>query len=359
VKKKIAVLFGGRSGEHEVSLISAVSVLRNMNLDKYEPLMIGITKDGRWMLYEGDLDKIENNKWEKEARFVVFAPDPSYGGFLDINQGNDIIKVDAVFPVLHGPNGEDGTIQGLLELADVPYVGCGVLSSSLAMDKIASKDMFLRYGLKVADYVSTLYEHFEEAPDDFVSLVEKRLGYPCFIKPANLGSSVGISKAHNRDELKTAIELAGRYDRKILVEEFIDAYEAECAILGNDDPKASVVGQIIPCNEFYDYNAKYHDNGESDLMIPARLPAAVMEEIRQTAIRAYKALDCAGMARVDFLVRKNDNTVYLNEVNTIPGFTSISMYPKLWEASGLSYSQLIDNLIELAFERYKLKRIGY
>jgi D-alanine-D-alanine ligase len=358
-KKKIAVLFGGRSGEHEVSLMSAVSVLSNMDKDKYEPIMIGITKEGRWMLYEGALEDIEKNRWQISARPVVLAPDPSYKGLIDMERDCTIIPVDAAFPVLHGPHGEDGTVQGLLELADIPYVGCGVLASSLAMDKVLSKDVFLRHGLRVAEYTSTVYEHFKATPKVFVSIVETKLGYPCFVKPANMGSSVGITKAHNRDELMQAIELAGKYDRKILVEEFIDGYEIECAVLGNDYPEASTVGQIVPCNEFYDYNAKYFDEGKSGLVIPADLPIDVMEEVRRMAVEAYRALDCAGMARVDFLVKKSDNTIYLNEVNTIPGFTKISMYPKLWDASGLPYDKLIDRLIELAFERYQLRRSGY
>jgi len=263
------------------------------------------------------------------------------------------------FRCLHGPHGEDGTVQGLLELADLPYVGCGVLASALAMDKVASKDVFIRHGLAAAEYISVLYEHFVAEPSVLTSLVEERLGYPCFVKPANMGSSVGITKAHDQQELMQAMALAGRYDRKILIEQFIDGYEVECSVLGNDDPQASTVGQIVPCNEFYDYDAKYFDDGKSGLLIPAPLPMDVMEEVRRIAIIAYKALDCAGMARADFLIRKTDYKVYINEINTIPGFTKISMYPKLWEASGLPYKDLIDRLIALAFERHSMRRAGY
>lgn len=358
-KKRIAVLFGGRSGEYEVSLMSAASVLRNMDNDKYEPIMVGITKEGRWMLYDGPVNDIETNRWQTAARPVFLPPDPSYKGFVDIERDNAVIEVDAVFPVLHGPHGEDGTVQGLLELADLPYVGCGVLASALAMDKVASKDVFIRHGLAAAEYISVLYEHFVAEPSVLTSLVEERLGYPCFVKPANMGSSVGITKAHDQQELMRAMALAGRYDRKILIEQFIDGYEVECSVLGNDDPQASTVGQIVPCNEFYDYDAKYFDDGKSGLLIPAPLPMDVMEEIRRVAVIAYKALDCAGMARADFLIRKTDYKVYINEINTIPGFTKISMYPKLWEASGLPYKDLIDRLIALAFERHSMRRAGY
>jgi len=260
-----------------------------------------------------------------------------------------------VFPVLHGTYGEDGTVQGLLELAGLPYVGSGVLGSALGMDKVAMKAVFRAHGLPIGDYVAVQRSAWRARPEAIVAEVEARLGYPVFTKPANLGSSVGVAKAHNREELVRGLDLAARFDRRLLVEAGINAREIECAVLGNDDPIASVPGEVVPSNEFYDYRAKYIDNA-SGLFIPARLPAETAAQIRDVAVRAFLALDCAGMARVDFFLCKDTGRVYLNEVNTIPGFTAISMYPKLWEASGVPYPELVDRLIELALERHEDRR---
>jgi len=262
-------------------------------------------------------------------------------------------SIDVVFPVLHGCNGEDGTIQGLFELAGIPYVGCGVLASSIGMDKVYSKIIFEKEGLRQGRYLVFNRKEVEGDIESLIVKVEEILSYPCFVKPANTGSSVGVSKANDREELLKALNLAVRYDRKVLVEEFIDGREVECAVLGNDEPEASTVGEIIPCNEFYDYWAKYDEKSTSKTIIPADLPEKTIATIREYAVRAFKALDCAGLSRVDFFVHKGTGEVYINEVNTLPGFTSISMYPKLWEASGVPYGELIDRLIDLALERFE------
>jgi len=353
---RIAVLFGGRSGEHEVSLMSAASVINHLDKDKYDLYLLGITKEGQWKYYEGDVERIQNGSWEPDARTAVFPGDPSFGGFFLTEDPGKIYLVDMVFPVLHGPRGEDGTVQGLLELSGIPYVGSGVLASSTGMDKAASKAIFKSLDLPQGDYISVLREDWKENRQRIIESVEGSFGYPCFVKPANMGSSVGISKARNREELAVAMEYAGRYDRKILIEAFINGREIECAVLGNNYPKASVLGEIIPSKEFYDYEAKYHDGGNSKLLVPADLEEDKANEIRQLAVRAYRALDCSGLARVDFFVEKDTGLVYLNEVNTIPGFTKISMYPKLWEASGIPYGELLDTLIQLALSSFKEKR---
>ncbi|MBM7582415.1 D-alanine-D-alanine ligase [Caldicoprobacter guelmensis] len=354
-KLKVAILFGGQSGEHEVSLMSCTSVVKNMDRDKYDIYFIGITKTGKWLLFEGDVEDIQNGKWEAGAQPIVFPGDPSFKGFFLVANPSKIYKVDVVFPIMHGPHAEDGTIQGLLELANIPYVGCDVVASSVAMDKAMAKAVFDSFGLPQGKYLVVLRQEFEQKLQDVIEAIESKLGYPCFVKPSNMGSSVGITKAHDRQELIDGLKEAGRYDRKIVVEAFINCREIECAVLGNNDPQASVLGEIIPCNEFYDYNAKYFDDGKSRLIIPADLPQEKTQEIRQLAIKAYKALDCSGMARVDFFVEKDTLQVFINEVNTIPGFTRISMYPKLWEATGVPYSRLIDRLIELAMDRFKEK----
>lgn len=340
MKKKVAVLFGGQSTEHEVSRVSAASVLRNINQSKYDIYPIGITKDGRWFEYTGSIDKIENGEWEQDEYYKT----PDGHRFL-FNK-----EVDVVFPVLHGLYGEDGTVQGLCKLLKLPCVGPGVMSSAVCMDKIYTKYLLERFGIKQAEYVVVnAYEHKEDE-SKIVTKIEKALFYPVFIKPSNSGSSVGITKAHNREELKEGLKEALKYDRKVLIERGLNAREVEVAVLGNDYPKAAVPGEIVPAKEFYDYEAKYQ-NEASKLLIPAALSDEKLEAIKETAIKVYKILDCAGMARVDFLVDKDTEEVYLNEVNTIPGFTSISMYPKLWQASGISYKELIDKLIEFAIER--------
>ncbi len=359
MKTRVAVLFGGRSGEHEVSLASATSIIENLDPSRYEVVPVGITKEGRWLLTGDPLKALKAGYTPtgNEAALVSFAG-PSERATVEsgprAESGAGRLAVDVVFPVLHGPFGEDGTVQGLLEMAGVPYVGAGVLASAVGMDKIAMKSLFAQRELPMGDYLPVLRRDWERDPEGTMDRIESRLGYPCFAKPANLGSSVGISKAGNRAELAAAMALAARFDRRLLVEKGIDCREIECSVLGNDDPIASVPGEIVPCNEFYDYKAKYVDD-RSELHIPAPIPAETAEEVRRVAVEAFKAIDCAGMARVDFFLERGTNRVLLNEINTIPGFTKISMYPKLWEASGLSYSRLLDRLIELAMERHAEK----
>ncbi|GCD08520.1 D-alanine--D-alanine ligase [Clostridium tagluense] len=340
MKKKIAVLFGGQSTEHEVSRASATSVLKNIDQTKYDIYPIGITKDGLWFQYTGKLDNIESGEWEKDQFFKV----PQGQKFL-FNK-----EVDVVFPLLHGLFGEDGTIQGMCKLLNIPCVGPGVMSSAICMDKIYTKYLLENFNIKQADYVVINTHEYAENKDILVETIEKKLGYCVFIKPANGGSSVGITKAHNREELILGLEEALKYDRKVLVEQAINAREIEVAVLGNDYPEASMPGEVIPAKEFYDYEAKYKSEA-SKLLIPAALSEAKLQTIREEAVKIYTILDCAGMARVDFLVDKETEEVYLNEVNTIPGFTKISMYPKMWQATGKTYGKLIDELIELAIER--------
>lgn len=348
------VLFGGRSGEHEVSLHSAETVIRSLDDKKYDVLPVVINREGRWLV------GVMPGRPAGEAgpsKAVVLPADPSYGGLLETDAGGlnkKSIPVDVVIPVLHGTYGEDGTVQGLLELANIPYVGAGVLGSALGMDKVLMKTVLEYHGLPGPKFRSCLRIGWEKNPADIIKEVEEYLGYPCFVKPANLGSSVGISKAHNRPELCQAVDLAAKYDRKIIFEENIDAREVEVSVLGNDEPVASLPGEIIAGNDFYDYEAKYLD-GRSTLIIPAELPPAVTAGLRDLAVRVFKSLDCAGMARVDFFIRRSDGVVLVNEINTIPGFTRFSMYPQLWEATGISYSELLDRLIELAFERHREK----
>ncbi len=365
-KRRVAVIFGGRSGEHEVSLASAASVMSALDKEKYEIFPVGITKNGRW-LTSGDTMKALKERLAETAQLPSAATTASgnlvgrdtRSGVRELVPGTgsaSFPEVDVVFPVLHGPYGEDGTLQGLLELADVPYVGAGVAASAVGMDKALMKSAFRAAGLPITDWILVLRRDWEDRPDAIRAQIEKRLGYPCFTKPANLGSSVGVSKCHDREELTRGMEDAGQYDRKIVVEWAVPkAREIECSVLGNDAPVASVLGEIIPCNEFYDYKAKYVDD-QSELIIPADLPKESSDEIRRMAILAYQVIDCAGMARVDFLVRGDTGDIFLSELNTIPGFTDISMYPKLWEASGLPYSELVDRLVELALERHEDKR---
>lgn len=340
MKTKVAILFGGQSTEHEVSRVSASSVLRNINQQKFDVYPIGITKDGRWFEYTGEIDNIESGKWEEDA-------------FYKKPEGEKILfnkEVDVVFPVLHGLYGEDGTIQGICKLLNLPCVGPGVMSSAVCMDKVYTKYVLEKFGIKQADYVVVTEFGYKSNKEELINTIENKLGYDLFIKPSNSGSSVGITKAHNREELIAGLEEALKYDRKILVEEALNVREVEVAVLGNDEPKASIPGEIIPAKEFYDYEAKY-ENAASKLLIPAALSDEELENIREIAVQVYKALDCAGMARVDFLVTKEEGEVYLNEVNTIPGFTSISMYPKMWEKTGIPYTELITKLIEFAIMR--------
>lgn len=364
-KLRVGVLFGGRSGEHEVSLMSARSVLDAIDRDRFEVVPIGIAKDGRWLLSGDPLKTLTDGVARTGGKPIALLPGQEQKQIVPVGEQQLAPEgaaaagaglVDVVFPVLHGTMGEDGTIQGLLEIAGVPYVGAGVLGSAVGMDKDMMKTVFRAHGLPQARHVAVLRHRWEAAKQAgtegrMLQELEDAFGYPCFVKPANLGSSVGISKAKDRDGLRAALDEAARYDRKIIVEEFIDGRELEVSVLGNDEPIASVVGEIVPSNEFYDYNAKYID-GTSGLIIPAELPEETAAEVRRLALAAFKVLDLSGMARVDFFLERGTGRVLLNEVNTLPGFTSISMYPKLWEASGLPYRDLITKLIELALERH-------
>jgi D-alanine-D-alanine ligase len=354
----VAVLFGGRSGEHEVSLASAQSVMDAMDRGKYEIFPVGISKSGRWIAGGDPMFLLQSGREEETEGMDV-------SGALAVMEGRELAveeasrarfpEVDVVFPVLHGTYGEDGTVQGLLELADVPYVGAGVLGSALGLDKIAQKAVLSANGLPTVPCLPVTRRRWREEPEDVLDEAEKEFAYPVFVKPANLGSSVGVSKAHDRSGLVDALDLAGRYDRKLLVEAAINAREIECSVLGNDDPEASLPGEVVPSNEFYDYKAKYID-GDSELYIPAKLDEETIQEIQEMAVRAFLAIDCAGMARVDFFFCRDTGALYVNELNTIPGFTEISMYPKLWEASGLPYPKLIDRLVACALERYEQKK---
>jgi D-alanine-D-alanine ligase len=340
MKKRLAVIFGGKSTEHMVSRTSATSVLKNVDAEKYDICVIGITEGGVWYEYKGEYDRIESGEWESDTANLV--PDGQNKIFRN--------EVDVAFPVMHGLFGEDGTIQGMLKLFGIPCVAPGVMSSAICMDKVYTKYILERFNIKQADYVVVNAHEYKESKEPLLNLIEKKLGYPAFVKPSNSGSSVGITKAHDRKELVEGLENALKYDRKILVERAINAREIEVAVLGNDYPEAAIPGEIMPSKEFYDFEAKYNDP-ESRLLIPAPVSDEKLEEIKSLAISIYKILDCAGMSRVDFLVDKDTEEVYLNEVNTIPGFTKISMYPKMWQAAGKSYPELIDNLIELAIER--------
>jgi D-alanine-D-alanine ligase len=368
-KLRVGVIYGGRSGEHEVSLASAASVFQNLDPARYEAIAIRIEKDGRWTLPpeppkvmkaadvikdalvagEGGI-RLQPDRASREAHPMAFP------GGDTLMTGDTGVKLDVVFPVLHGPYGEDGTVQGLLELANVPYVGAGVLASAVGMDKAAMKLVFAARGLPICEYAVVLKRDWQRDEHAVLQDVVARLGFPVFVKPANLGSSVGISKAKHAAELRAAIELAAQFDRKIVIEAAVPrAREIEVAVLGNDDPEASVPGEIIPSGEFYDYAAKYVSD-DSRTVIPAPLDEARAAEVRALAIAAFKAIDGAGMARVDFLLDGDSQALYLNEVNTIPGFTTISMYAKMWEASGLPYAQLVDRLIALAIERHAEKQ---
>ncbi len=390
-KLRVGILFGGRSGEHEVSLLSAASVLKAIDRTRYEVVPIGITKQGRWLV-SGDAERLLSGDFPDtgtlragdpqhtapaallaKGQGVIVPPMPAaeggHGGTLvpfereasSISPAHDVLQLDVVFPVLHGTFGEDGTMQGLFELAGLAYVGSGVLGSATGMDKEVMKRLFLAAGLPITKHVTFLRHEWRQGPKKVIAQLEAALKYPLFVKPANLGSSVGISKAHDRKELGPAIELAAGFDRKIVVEQAVGgrgnrskmgkARELEVAVLGNDEPKASVVGEIVPGKEFYDYEAKYLSEG-SQAIIPAKLTKKQSQQVQAMALDAFRACDCAGLARVDFLLEAGDSgRLYLNEINTMPGFTSISMYPKLWEASGMKYRDLISRLIELALER--------
>ena len=352
--KKLCVIFGGQSPEHEISRKSVTSVLNNLDKEKYEITVIGITKNGAWYLYTGDYKNIEVGSWEKDTenkKKAIISPDTEDKCIFVFENETTVSRIfpDVIFPVLHGEYGEDGTIQGLFELSGIKYVGMGVLSSANGMDKTYTKLVFNSVNIPQADWVIVRRgDNIEEKMD----LIETKLGYPCFVKPACTGSSVGVGKAHNREELKTVIENASKFDRKVLVEENIDGHEVETAVLGNFDAEAATVGEIMPTVEFYDFDAKYNDNS-TQLQIPADLPKETIDQIREYAKTAFKALDGQGLSRVDFFVKYSDGSIILNEINTLPGFTNISMYPKLWDAVGLGYTELLDKLIDLAEERVK------
>src|SRR5579859_6882187 len=386
-KLRVGILFGGRSGEHEISLLSAASVFKAIDQNKYEVVPIGITKDGRWLtasdaerllhgsasegaratLRAGDPDSTASAAVLQNGEAVVVPPEPHKSSMTPFQTDTPVrrasdraINVDIIFPVLHGTFGEDGTIQGLLELADIPYVGAGVLGSAAGMDKDVMKRLFAAAGLPIVKHITVLRSDWEQEAKSVRRLVESNLKYPLFVKPANLGSSVGISKAHDAKELVPAMEEAAAYDRKIVVEQGVGgkkrkAREIECAVLGNEKPAASIAGEIIPGKEFYDYSAKYLEEG-SKWEIPAKLTKKQMQQVQEMAIAAFCAVECAGLARVDFLMDPHSEKIYLNEINTMPGFTSISMYPKMWAASGVPYPQLIDRLVQLALERHQEKK---
>ena len=382
-KLRVGVLFGGRSGEHEVSLLSAASVIQAIDKSKFDVVPIGINKQGKWLtsahaerLLNGKADDHHLRAGDPEAtpgaavlsrgEAVLIPPVPTgdHSSLMPFEPHGTVagssIDVDVIFPVLHGTFGEDGTIQGLFELANIPYVGAGVLGSAAGMDKDIMKSLFRAAGLPIVKHVTVLRSEWEKSPKKVKQRIELRLKYPVFVKPANLGSSVGISKAHDGKELGPALDEAAKFDRKLVIEEGVGgrkhkAREIECSVLGNDSPKASVAGEIVPIKEFYDYAAKYLDEG-SALEIPAKIGRALQKQVQELAVRAFQAVDGSGLARVDFLLDPASKKIYVNEINTMPGFTSISMYPKLWEASGLKYTDLITKLIELAVERHADKQ---
>ena len=357
-KLRVGVLFGGRSGEHEVSLMSAASIMRTLSSAGYEVVPIAISKEGKWLL-PADSEQALKGVLEPGSLPVVMLPEPGQVGLVKAGGPGKVLepaaRLDVIFPALHGTYGEDGAIQGLLEMAGVPYVGAGVLGSAVGMDKDIQKRLFRQAGIPVLDFAMYLRSEFEREPGRVMDDIERRFGYPCFVKPCNLGSSVGVAKAKDRAGLQAALKDAALYDRKLLVEQAaVDAHEVECSVMGNDEPVASLPGEILPAREFYDYTAKYYDS-RSRTEVPAKLPPDVIERIRETSIQCFKAADCCGMARVDFFVHRRDHSIFVNEINTIPGFTKISMYPKMWEATGITYSELLARLIELAIERHKDK----
>ena len=359
-KIRVGLIFGGRSGEHEVSLASARSVMGAIDRDKYEVVLVGITKEGRWIASGDPMRALEAGD-AGASQPAALLGDPSRRGLMRLKdteravEATRLAELDVVFPVLHGPYGEDGTVQGLLELAGIPYVGAGVTGSAVGMDKAIFKDVMRAHGLPIVDSLVFKRKEWDADPEGVMERIEERLGYPVFTKPVNLGSSVGISKCHDRAGLAAGLAEAARYDRKLLIEAAVPAArEIEVSVLGNDDPIASVPGEILPSREFYSYDSKYLDTGKdaSQLLIPAPISSEQAELARDLAIRAYKAIDCAGMARADFLLSGETEELYVNELNTLPGFTVISMYPKLWEATGIPYPELIDCLIGYALERY-------
>ncbi len=352
--KNLLVIFGGCSSEYSVSLCSAASVLRNLDSSKYNVITLGITKDGAWYLYNGDIDSIENDCWfnDEDTTPAILSPDKNDKSLIILNDmgAYEKIAIDVIFPVLHGKNGEDGTIQGIFELAGIPYVGCGLLASGMCMDKAVTNTLADAAGIDGAKWAAFTETEYREGRVNLAA-IEEKLGYPIFVKPANAGSSVGISKAHNHMELLAALDIAFQNDYKAVLEETLVGREIECAVMGNTQPVASCIGEILPTAEFYDFDAKYIDNS-TGLAIPADLPESVSEKVRAAAVNAYRTLGCEGLSRVDFFLC-NDGRICLNEINTLPGFTSISMFPKLFGQVGIPYAELLDRLIEYAEERAK------
>ena len=367
-KIRVGLIFGGKSGEHEISLVSAQSVARAIDRSKYDVVLIGVTKEGRWITGGNALKQLaaisptpllapesENGNGGVSAPINTVELVPT--GVSAVTAQSPLATIDVAFPLVHGPFGEDGTLQGLLELADIPYVSAGVAASAVGMDKALMKAVFRAHSLPILDWLVILRRDWEAQPDDAIYRVESVLGYPCFVKPANLGSSVGVTKAHQRDELIEALRVAAQYDRKLIAERAAqNAREIECSVLGNDDPIASIPGEVIPKREFYDYAAKYDNEAGTELIVPADLSPQIARNVQEIAIRAFKAIDACGMARVDFFLERGANRLLLNEINTIPGFTSVSMYPRMWQKTGISYADLIDRLIQLALERHADKR---
>jgi len=349
---RVGVLFGGRSGEHEVSLASAASVIRGLDPDKYEAVPIGITKEGHWLVGQGAQKLLPEVL--RTGQRVTMTADPTDAALVRLDGSGGGQRIDVVFPVMHGTFGEDGTIQGLLDLAGLPFVGAGVLGSAVAMDKDVAKKLLRAAKIPVVPWLAIRRDEWERNPAEVTQRIEKEFTYPVFLKPATLGSSVGMTKVHAHDELATGLNLAAEFAMKIMVEKAVNAREIEVSVLGNHEPQASIPGEIVPHREFYDYAAKYLEEG-TQLLIPAQLKPAQVKKFQQYAVEAFRALELDGMARVDFFLEKEGGKIYLNEVNTIPGFTSISMYPKLWEASGIPFAKLIDKLIELALEQHAEK----
>ena len=348
-KKKIAVLFGGMSTEHSVSCVSATSVIKGLNKDKYDVIPVGLAENGDWLPYSGEYDNIKNGTWEEDARKKNNVPFTEEGCIMEPGI-KAIRECDIVFPVLHGAGGEDGTVQGLLELMKKPYVGCGVLASAVGMDKAYTKVVVAEKGIPQAKHVVAHREDILKDKNCYTQEISEKLGFPCFVKPANSGSSVGVFKVGTKEELPDILQEAQKYDRKIIVEEFIDGREIECAVMGNAEPKAATPGEIKPSAEFYDFVDKYK-SGSSITVIPAEIPQEKLEEVRSNALKIYKALDCSGLSRVDFFYERNTGRIIFNEINTLPGFTDISMYSKLWAAEGVDFSEILDRLIDYGFMR--------
>jgi len=341
--RRLGIIFGGRSGEHEISLMSAASVIKAMENSNFQIVMIGISKSGEWLKYDGPVENIENGEWEKKARHFQL--------------GSLKEEVDIALPILHGPYGEDGTIQGLFEMLDIPYCGCGVLASAVAMDKMISKELFAKSGLPVCKYTLVISDKLKDKTEKLqeIKRIEDCIPYPMFVKPSNMGSSVGITKVKTREGLEEALRIAMRFDRRIIVEEGIDCKEFETGIIGNFDAKVSVIGEILPSAEFYDYKAKYFDGGKSKMCIPAEIGGETAERICNLSLQAYEAIDGSGFARIDFFQDRKNGKIYINEINTIPGFTRFSMFPLLWGQAGVLYRELIERIVELGYERYNAK----